>query len=305
VHIKAAPNICIDTPCQVNALRAEAQTRLQLKKQTYLALVLQCLHRRHSAMAACARLRSSFEAVKAGGAEVVAAEESTATCDAEASVESEISQAIVANHDACEMCNKGGDLLCCDTCPLVYHMDCLGVQEFDLPEGKWSCFKCGPGFKDCPVLDEASIVKMKVAELKTELETRGLSTSGLKADLTQRLLAVYKTTDGAAAACQQEETVVVFAVHVESADTQHATELKDGVIDIRSCVHSSCFRELSFPLDGVLSSISNLRFLFYHSRIQKMKVLELRQELSTLGVCSQPTSNPNPNPNANTLILTH
>jgi hypothetical protein len=171
----------------------------------------------------------------------MAAEESTATCDAEAHIESDPSQAIVANHDACEMCNKGGDLLCCDTCPCVYHMDCLVVQESDLPEGKWSCFKCGPGFKDCPVLDEASILKMKVAELKTELETRGLSTFGLKADLTQRLLAVYKNKNtDSAAACQQEETVVVYAVHVESADTQHATELKDGVIDIRSLCNRSC-----------------------------------------------------------------
>jgi hypothetical protein len=213
-------------------------------------------------MATCARLRSSFETVKAGTEEVTAAEESTATC---AYVESEHSQAIVANHDACEMCNKGGELLCCDTCPRVYHMDCLGVQESDLPVGKWSCFKCGPGYKDCPVLDAASILKMKVSELKTELETRGLSTSGLKADLTQRLLAVYKNTNGAAA-CQQEETVVVFAVHIETADTQHATELKDGVIDIRSLCNrrasdfpsmECCLRFLIFDF---LSSISYLRF---------------------------------------------
>ena len=43
------------------------------------------------------------------------------------------------NTDACGMCSKGGDLLCCDRCPRAFHVECLGVNEDDLPEGDWIC----------------------------------------------------------------------------------------------------------------------------------------------------------------------
>lgn len=31
-------------------------------------------------------------------------------------------------------------MICCDTCPRVYHPHCLKMK--DIPEGDWSCFKC-------------------------------------------------------------------------------------------------------------------------------------------------------------------
>jgi N-acetylglutamate synthase-like GNAT family acetyltransferase len=42
--------------------------------------------------------------------------------------------------DLCRVCGDGGDLLCCDTCPATFHLDCLGLPE--VPPGEWFCPAC-------------------------------------------------------------------------------------------------------------------------------------------------------------------
>ncbi|CAK9274903.1 unnamed protein product [Sphagnum jensenii] len=42
----------------------------------------------------------------------------------------------------CEVCGIGGELLCCDHCPRVYHLDCLTPPLKRTPTGKWVCPKC-------------------------------------------------------------------------------------------------------------------------------------------------------------------
>ena len=47
------------------------------------------------------------------------------------------------DHDEiCEVCEKGGDLLCCDTCTLVFHLRCIRPKLQTVPKGKWSCPYC-------------------------------------------------------------------------------------------------------------------------------------------------------------------
>ena len=45
-----------------------------------------------------------------------------------------------SNEDCCEVCGEYGEMICCDTCPKVYHVGCLKMG--DVPEGDWSCLKC-------------------------------------------------------------------------------------------------------------------------------------------------------------------
>lgn len=40
----------------------------------------------------------------------------------------------------CAICNDGGNLLLCDTCPKTYHKDCINLEE--VPDGHWECPKC-------------------------------------------------------------------------------------------------------------------------------------------------------------------
>lgn len=42
----------------------------------------------------------------------------------------------------CAVCNKGGTLICCDACPLFYHLGCANPQLKKVPRGKWLCQIC-------------------------------------------------------------------------------------------------------------------------------------------------------------------
>ncbi|XP_028293276.1 histone-lysine N-methyltransferase NSD2 isoform X2 [Gouania willdenowi] len=44
----------------------------------------------------------------------------------------------------CFVCSKGGQLLCCESCPAAFHPDCLNIA---MPEGSWYCNDCRAGKK--------------------------------------------------------------------------------------------------------------------------------------------------------------
>mmetsp|Transcript_16928 Transcript_16928/g.28840 ORF Transcript_16928/g.28840 Transcript_16928/m.28840 type:complete len:524 (-) Transcript_16928:104-1675(-) len=49
---------------------------------------------------------------------------------------------MITNQDYCSGCGDGGPLLCCDYCPVSYHLMCLNPPLCQVPEGKWACRKC-------------------------------------------------------------------------------------------------------------------------------------------------------------------
>lgn len=46
------------------------------------------------------------------------------------------------HQDYCEVCQQGGEIILCDTCPRAYHMVCLDPDMERAPEGTWSCPHC-------------------------------------------------------------------------------------------------------------------------------------------------------------------
>lgn len=64
-----------------------------------------------------------------------------------------INEGIVESEDHCRNCSKMGDLLCCETCPAVYHLHCLKPPLEVVPEGDWLCPICDiqqlKGVTDC------------------------------------------------------------------------------------------------------------------------------------------------------------
>ncbi|KAM4628207.1 PHD finger protein 12 [Polymixia lowei] len=70
------------------------------------------------------------------------------------------------NHDTCDSCREGGDLLCCDHCPAAFHLQCCNppLSEEMLPPGEWMCHRCN--------------VRKKKREQKSE-QTNGLTDRSL------------------------------------------------------------------------------------------------------------------------------
>ncbi|XP_072742507.1 histone-lysine N-methyltransferase NSD2 isoform X2 [Anoplolepis gracilipes] len=55
----------------------------------------------------------------------------------------------------CFLCSTGGTLICCDTCPTAFHIECLGI---DAPEGAFICEDCETG--RLPLYGEVVWVKL-------------------------------------------------------------------------------------------------------------------------------------------------
>lgn len=46
------------------------------------------------------------------------------------------------NDSLCAVCSKSGKLICCDSCPLSYHLGCAKPPLKKIPKGKWLCQIC-------------------------------------------------------------------------------------------------------------------------------------------------------------------
>jgi nucleosome-remodeling factor subunit BPTF len=55
--------------------------------------------------------------------------------------------------DHCRVCHRLGNLLCCETCPAVYHLECVEPPLEDVPTEDWQCNICQShsvsGVNDC------------------------------------------------------------------------------------------------------------------------------------------------------------
>ncbi|XP_042904894.1 nucleosome-remodeling factor subunit BPTF [Parasteatoda tepidariorum] len=64
-----------------------------------------------------------------------------------------ICEGMIYHDDHCRSCHKLGDLLCCETCPAVYHLACLDPPLEEVPSEDWTCVVCRanqvPGVTDC------------------------------------------------------------------------------------------------------------------------------------------------------------
>jgi hypothetical protein len=60
-----------------------------------------------------------------------------------ASVESMDSEEFLNQHnDLCEVCNDAGELVCCSTCNLVFHLACIRPPTSRYPPDRWCCAYC-------------------------------------------------------------------------------------------------------------------------------------------------------------------
>ncbi|KAL0842047.1 hypothetical protein ABMA28_014249 [Loxostege sticticalis] len=64
-----------------------------------------------------------------------------------------LSEAPIQYDDHCRVCHRLGDLLCCETCPAVYHLECVDPPLVNVPSEDWQCALCKQhktiGVTDC------------------------------------------------------------------------------------------------------------------------------------------------------------
>ncbi|VUZ48861.1 unnamed protein product [Hymenolepis diminuta] len=46
------------------------------------------------------------------------------------------------HQDFCDVCQQGGEIVLCDTCPRAFHLVCLDPELDEPPKGDWSCPQC-------------------------------------------------------------------------------------------------------------------------------------------------------------------
>jgi len=84
------------------------------------------------------------------------------------------------NEDYCAVCHNGGDLLCCDKCPRVYHLPCHvpTIASFPSDNSTWMCTLCGTD--DDSLCLEAPDVRPELSVGKRRSASTGLTDRELK-----------------------------------------------------------------------------------------------------------------------------
>nr|XP_056702598.1 transcription intermediary factor 1-alpha-like [Euleptes europaea] len=78
------------------------------------------------------------------------------------------------NEDWCAVCQNGGELLCCDRCPKVFHLSCHVPTLRNFPSGEWICSFCRDLYN--PQIEYDCDGPRNMSEEKRRLEGRmGLS----------------------------------------------------------------------------------------------------------------------------------
>ncbi|KAL6575797.1 hypothetical protein OROHE_000778 [Orobanche hederae] len=93
------------------------------------------------------------------------------------------------NDDLCSICEDGGDLLCCESCPRAFHPVC--VDLLSLPQGTWYCKYCSNMFE-----------REKFAERDANAIAAG-RVPGVDplADITQRCIRIVATFEADVGGC--------------------------------------------------------------------------------------------------------
>eukprot|EP01038_Epipyxis_sp_PR26KG_P009114 gene9114-12293_t len=47
-----------------------------------------------------------------------------------------------SNNEECEVCDQGGNMICCDTCSFVFHLECVRPKLNAVPRGRYCCAYC-------------------------------------------------------------------------------------------------------------------------------------------------------------------
>lgn len=73
------------------------------------------------------------------------------SCSADSEEEMGSNDDEIEHEDVCSRCRHGGELICCDTCPKAFHMECCKPVLRRVPKGHWECENCKKGTKSAAI----------------------------------------------------------------------------------------------------------------------------------------------------------
>ncbi|XWS67399.1 hypothetical protein CRYUN_Cryun04dG0003700 [Craigia yunnanensis] len=87
----------------------------------------------------------------------------------------------------CVICDLGGNLLCCDSCPGTYHLQCLDPPLKRIPVGKWQCPKCCKKTDPLKTITHLDSISKRARSkiIKTKAQT------GIKSSATEKVSQIF------------------------------------------------------------------------------------------------------------------
>jgi hypothetical protein len=91
----------------------------------------------------------------------------------------------------CEVCNNGGELICCETCSLAFHLKCIRPKIKCVPKGRWTCSHCI--MNGVSSAESTSFLSAQLGVMEMTLMSRGVDSNFDDAELEKRMYESYKT----------------------------------------------------------------------------------------------------------------
>jgi len=129
------------------------------------------------------------------------------------------------HNDLCEVCNDAGELICCSTCNLVFHLHCIRPPTTRFPPDKWCCAYCVAAgvrghSKEARTRRRAAAAAREMTRMKEELNPQECKTSAKDTDEAKKDSATKKKRG------RPPQSVVV-----EGEETDDAKEEDDATQD--------------------------------------------------------------------------
>ncbi|XAR56079.1 DNA helicase [Bertholletia excelsa] len=138
----------------------------------------------------------------------------------------------------CVICDLGGNLLCCDTCPRTYHLQCLNPPLKRIPTGKWQCPNC------CQKNDSNGATKHLDPSSKrtTAKLIIGKSKTAIKSSSTNKVSQIF----GSSILGKKRST------------SKRKSSLSQGVLSVEKQINVSSQLSHNNSTEGNLSSVKNI-----------------------------------------------
>ncbi|CAN0911844.1 Protein CHROMATIN REMODELING 4 [Linum grandiflorum] len=132
----------------------------------------------------------------------------------------------------CVMCDRGGKLLCCDSCPQVYHIQCLDPPLKRVPMGKWQCPKCFQKNDPLKAITQLDSVSKRA---RTKIIT---TNSGIKSSSTDKVSRLLGSSIlSRKGSSSKGKSVTILGTDSSDKDLETSLDVSDST---KSSLHGCC-----------------------------------------------------------------